>query len=77
MLPPEAPLINEAVIWTVARVFEPERSAVRQDGAGGVLRVRRFTGPGPVRVIHGESEFGKLTEGDVRSLASSCGKADS
>jgi pyruvate,water dikinase len=66
LLPAEARFVNEAMMWLVGHSFAPDDSARVQ--TGGVLTglpASSGSYAGPVRVIHGESEFDQLHPGDV------------
>jgi phosphohistidine swiveling domain-containing protein len=66
LLPAEARFVNEAMMWLVGHSFAPDDSARVQ--TGGVLTglpASSGSYAGPVRVIHGESEFDRLHPGDV------------
>lgn len=61
-------IVNEAIVWYVDRIVEGERNAVRQSVDGSrVDGIAASPGcyTGPVRVVRGEDEFGKIKAGDV------------
>jgi phosphohistidine swiveling domain-containing protein len=64
LLPPPARLVNQAVMWGLARFFGGRRGA--QDAsvvAGTPASAGRYTGT--VRVVMGEHQFDKIRAGDV------------
>ena len=64
-LPGEARLANEAFLWAVDRILATEAQGGAKDSTvtGLAASPGRYTGT--VRVIHSESEFGRLRAGDV------------
>lgn len=66
-LPDEARRAMKALMWAVDRILAPGRTGeVNDDGAilrGVAASSGRYTGP--VRIIRGEDEFGKVRTGDV------------
>jgi len=64
LLPPEARLINEAVVWGFGQFFGTPADASNPSVVVGTpASAGRYTGP--ARVIMGEHEFAKIRPGDV------------
>jgi len=64
LLPPPARLVNQGMMWGLARVFGERRRARDQNTlAGTPASPGRYTGT--VRVVMGESQFAKIRAGDV------------
>jgi pyruvate,water dikinase len=64
LLPPPARLVNQAMMWGLAQ-FSEERPDAGGEGvvSGTPASSGRYTGP--VRIVMGEHEFGKIRAGDV------------
>ncbi|MBI4319347.1 MAG: hypothetical protein HY675_12725 [Chloroflexi bacterium] len=66
--PPEARQLMEAMLWMIDRWFAPQLAGNGQPtGTTSITGIAASPGryTGPVRVIQGEAEFGKLQTGDV------------
>jgi phosphohistidine swiveling domain-containing protein len=64
LLPTEARLVNEAVLWGFGQFFgTPSEAGNAAVVVGTAASAGRYTGP--VRVVMGEHEFGKIQPGDV------------
>jgi rifampicin phosphotransferase len=66
-LPPESRFLHEAVQWSYERVFEPSAAARRQPRGSLLCGTGASPGrrTGPVRVVRGEADFGRIRTGDV------------
>jgi phosphohistidine swiveling domain-containing protein len=64
LLPPPARVVNQGVMWGMAQLFgEPPAARDERVVAGTPASPGRYTGP--VRVVMGEHQFGKIRGGDV------------
>ncbi len=65
--PEEARFSATAVLWTIEKTFEAERSGRVQADAKRIQGIAASAGryTGTVRIVHGESEFGKIQPGDI------------
>jgi rifampicin phosphotransferase len=66
-LPPEARFAHEAVLWSYERIFATAASARRQQDARRISGIAASAGTftGPARIIMDESDFGRISAGDV------------
>ncbi len=64
-LPAEARFANQALLWLVERIFAVSESTRQQDPKLTGIAASGGTYTGPVRVLRGEADFGKLQPGDV------------
>ena len=67
VLPAEARLANQALMWAVHRILAPDRTHLRQSESCDLEGVPASPGrcTGPARVIRGEGDLSKLRPGDI------------
>ena len=67
VLPAEARLANQALMWAVHRILAPDRTRLRQSESCDLEGVAASPGrcTGPARIIRGEADLSKLRPGDI------------